>query len=464
MFAHFGGVVAAAVWDLLIPLLEAGDLVPVDLGAEAGTVRHAHGAVFKLDAARGEDFVGRVLPGVVGVAGERHRGRGAAGMGHDEQAQAEVVVGVHREAEAEPVAEIAETLNGADAAPVVGIGKNDLDSAGAPGRDDILEAGDGDVGGQQRLDAFCEQAAADLGHGVKAGDGIFEIAAAREFLTQCQADADRRIHAPGAVWIDTKWEGGAEFRAELADGFDLDFRIEHAAFQFDFTEAVAGTHLAALPDDGFRGEAFAVLIVARIGTFAATAGVLVEEISGEGGGVASAAAEQVADGLADGLSDDVEAGGFDSGEGAAFGVGGIFAGDEPGLGAVARGGGARPSGPQCVESKGVHAQDVLAHGLQCGERTFAAVGFGDAGDAAGSFQADDGAEGVWGMESVGAAEGRIGDGERVDGKSLNDHGGKISRSARRKRVKRGAREPENPAEEAPGAPLQLAGRGETRRA
>lgn len=427
MLAHLGGVVAPAVWDLSIPLFEAGDLVPVEFGAEARTGRHPHGAVHKAHAAAGEDFVRGVLPGVVGVAGEGHGGGGTTGVGHDEEAQAEVVVGVHGEAEAEPMAEVAEALHGADPAPVVGIGEDDLDGAEAPCGDHIFKAGDGDVGGKGGLHAGREEAAAHLGHGVKSRDRVFEIAPAAQLLAQGEAHPDGGLHAPGAVGIDAEREGGAEFGTEPADGFDLDVRLEHAALELDCLEAIECDHLAALADEGDGREALAVLVGTRIGALAAASGVLEEEVGGEGGGVTGTASEQITDGLSGSLAKDVEAGGFDGGEGAAFGVGGIFAGDEPCLRAVAGSGRSGPAGPQRVELKRIHAEGVAADGVKGGEGPFTAVGLGDAEDPVCGIEADDGAQCVGGVKAVGASEGRIGNGQGMDGEFLDDHEGNISR-------------------------------------
>lgn len=299
-------------------------------------------------------------------------------------------------------------MDGVEAAPVVGIGEDDLDGAGAPGGDDVVEAGGGDVGGQGGIDAFGEQAVADFGHAIHAGGRVFQVAAAGELLAQAAADVEGRFNRPGAVGVDAEGVPGAEFLAEEADGFDFLVRGKDAAFEFDFLEAVLADHLVALADQGFGGKALAVLIIASVGTEAAAARVFVEEVSGEGGGGAGSAAEEVADGLVEGFADDVEAGGFDGGEGAGAGITGIFAGDEPGLGAVAGGVGFTPALPEeGVELEGVHAEDKGFDGFQGGEGAFTAVGFADAGEAVVGGKDEDGAEGVGRMAAVGAAERRV---------------------------------------------------------
>jgi hypothetical protein len=176
--AHLFGIIAAAVREAVVTLFKAGDLVPVDLGPKTGAVRDPDGAVFKLDPAADQDFIRGVLPRVMGIAGKLHGRRSAAGVDHDEQAEAEVVVGVHREAESEAAAEIAEPLDGADTAPVVGIREDDLDCAAAPSRKDILEARDGDIRGKGDVSAGREKPAADLGHAIEARTRVFEITAA----------------------------------------------------------------------------------------------------------------------------------------------------------------------------------------------------------------------------------------------------------------------------------------------
>ena len=86
-------------------------------------------------------------------------------------------------------------------------------------------------------------------------------------------------------------------------------------------------------------ESFAVLVVAGIAPSPAAASVLIEQIGGERGGIAGAAADDIAQGFAERTANQVEARDFDGGECARAAVGRILAGNVPRLAAFAAGSG-----------------------------------------------------------------------------------------------------------------------------
>jgi hypothetical protein len=183
----------------------------------------------------------------------------------------------------------------------------------------------------------------------------------------------------------------------LTNCFDLYFRVQHSAFQLDFPESVLSDHQAALADNRFRREALAIEIFPGISPLASATGVLEEKICGKGGGVPGPAAEQIANRLADGLADYVQTGSFNGSKGAPAGVMRILAGNEPCLRAVPICLISAPAHPEGVEGEGIHAEHVLADGMESRQGALAAMGFGDAGDAICGVKADDGAEGIGGV-------------------------------------------------------------------
>ena len=100
---HVAGVVAVAVPAREVLLVQRSQRVVVDLDAQAGCRRHGDGAVLELQSAGLDDLLG--LPPPVGVAGLGEVRRGAGEVHHRGQADAEVGVGVHRQPEAEGIAD-----------------------------------------------------------------------------------------------------------------------------------------------------------------------------------------------------------------------------------------------------------------------------------------------------------------------------------------------------------------------
>ena len=80
MLLHLRLVVALAVGKLFVTLLEARDLVVVELDAQTGLVRNPYAAFVEPNAATGDDLVLFGLPGVVGVTGELEVGAGGGGV------------------------------------------------------------------------------------------------------------------------------------------------------------------------------------------------------------------------------------------------------------------------------------------------------------------------------------------------------------------------------------------------
>ena len=122
---------------------------------------------------------------------------------------------------------------------------------------------------------------------------------------------DRCLDRPGAVGVDANRNIRAELAPHPPHGFDLDFRIEHAALELDRTKTVFIDHLTSLRDQRFGAQRFAVLVFPRVIAFSATARVFVKRIDRKRYLVAHAAANQVTDGLAGGLADQIEAGRLD---------------------------------------------------------------------------------------------------------------------------------------------------------
>ncbi|MNJ62807.1 hypothetical protein D3C77_586620 [compost metagenome] len=91
-------------------------------------------------------------------------------MGHGHQADAQVRVGVHRQAEAEGVAHPRQRLGIAQAAPIVVVGKNDLHAVQRDATTELVEVGDHHVGGQRQAGALVQ-----FGHAVEAGGRVFVV-------------------------------------------------------------------------------------------------------------------------------------------------------------------------------------------------------------------------------------------------------------------------------------------------
>ncbi len=121
---------------------------------------------------------------------------------------------------------------------------------------------------------------------------------------------DRGIDRPCAVRIDSQRNRRPEFGSQGFDGFNFDERVEDTAFEFDFAKAILLDHLAAFANGSFRSKHLAVFI--GIVTISASAGVLVEQISGERNRIANSAADHITNGPADGFTDDVETGNFEA--------------------------------------------------------------------------------------------------------------------------------------------------------
>src|SRR4029453_19611739 len=101
-----------------------------------------------------------------------------------------MAVGVHRQAEAERLAQPREVLDLAHAAPVVRVAQDDLRGALAYRRREIGERRHGDIRGERRLLARVEQRLADGSHAVHARAGVLEIAAAPQLAIESAAVLD----------------------------------------------------------------------------------------------------------------------------------------------------------------------------------------------------------------------------------------------------------------------------------
>ena len=307
-------------------------------------------------------------------------------------------------------------LDLAHAAPVVRVAEHDLDGVLPHRGGQVGERRDRDVRGQRRVLAGVEQRLAHGGHAVHAGARILEIAAAAQLAIQRPPDLDRGRHRPRAVGIDAQRHVVAEGGVQRLDRRDLDRRVEHPGLQLDLAEAVGGAHLLRLADHRLGRQALAVLVGALVVALAAAAGVLVEQVGRERHGAAGAAAEQVADRAPEGAADQVEAGQLDRREQAVAGVERVLAGDAVGLRSIAVRGRARIDHRQQRrhQREGVLADQAIAQLGELGGDDVAAVRLAEPDEPAVADQLEDRAERVGLVQAVGAAQRRIGDGDRVD--------------------------------------------------
>src|SRR5579872_3978359 len=142
--AHFGLIIALAKRKLSVALCTSSELIPIEIDAQARLIRNADHAVGYGHATTGDYLVEFGLPRIMRVAGMSQMRRGGRGVGHYHHADAEVVVGMHRNAESKYFAKRGQLLLFADPAPIMWVGKNDLDGILAPGARNMLEACDGD--------------------------------------------------------------------------------------------------------------------------------------------------------------------------------------------------------------------------------------------------------------------------------------------------------------------------------
>jgi hypothetical protein len=264
----------------------------------------------------------------------------------------------------------------------VRIAEHDLHGVEHTGTRDIGKIRDRDIAGERRVVVFGHQAAVNFGHAVQVRAGVLDIAAARELVAEAAANLHRPFHRSGAVRIDAERVRVAKFLTKRANRRNFDIRWQHAAFQLDLAETVAGDHLFGFADGGGGGEDLTVFIFTAIVAQAAATRLFIKEIRGKRHGIADPAADDVTHRLADGFADDVEACDFDRGEGSGVLVEGIFARDEIGLAAVSGTRNRLIHLPiETGELKRIHAGDAGANGFERGDGTIAAVGFTDADDA-----------------------------------------------------------------------------------
>src|SRR5713101_5071568 len=126
MLAHLRSIVALAVSARGVALAAASELVVVQLNTQAGLVSDSNAAIDDGHAATGDDLVGIRLPGVVGVARVGQMRRGGGGVSHSHERNAKMGVRVHGESQPKGAAQLTETLHLPQAAPIVGVAKNDL--------------------------------------------------------------------------------------------------------------------------------------------------------------------------------------------------------------------------------------------------------------------------------------------------------------------------------------------------
>ena len=177
-----------------------------------------------------------------------------------------------------------------------------------------------------------------------------------------------------------------------------------------------------LANERLRRQCLAVLVITNVIALAAAAGVLVKRVRGKRHLVPDASADEVTDRLADRLANQVEAGGLDRGVGAGVGVERVFAGDTVGLRSL-------QSGRATVDHRGeiasqpvrASADDLFPDRLQRPGRLVATVRLGNAGNPVVAFQLDHVAQCIRLMQTVAAAQRRVGHGNRVNPEIADAH-------------------------------------------
>ncbi len=240
-----------------------------------------------------DDVLG--LPRPVGVAGICQVRRRGGQVHHAGQADAQVRVRVHRQAQAERLADPREQLRPGQAAPVMVVREHDRDGTARHRRCDLVEGHHAHVGGQRH-----RRLPGDFGHPVQPGRGIFEVLNdAVEFTCHLH----RGPHRPGRVRVDAQ-RVVRERGPQRPDRLDLLLWSEHAALELDRGEPVVVDHARGLPDDAIRVESLAP----GVGGTIWMGRPLVEQVGAERHGVPDRAAEQVADRPAEDLALHVQAG------------------------------------------------------------------------------------------------------------------------------------------------------------
>ncbi|CAM5727122.1 hypothetical protein SVIOM342S_10175 [Streptomyces violaceorubidus] len=340
----------------------------------------------------------------------RHGGRH---VGHGGEADAQVGVGVHGDADAEGAADGGQLLRVAQSAPVVVVGEHDLYGALGERLLDLGERRHAHVGRERHPGPR-----GDLGHRRGAERGVLQVL---QDVPQLRRDLERGLHGPGAVGVQAQRVSG-ERLGERLDGGDLLFGREDAALELEGGEAVPLGEAAGLLDHAGRVEGGAPVVLLR-GHALGVTGPLVEEVGAVLHGVADLAAEQGVHGQAERLAEGVEAGDLEAGEdGQAQLVGGLDAaqpadvhlpGDPGGVDGDLVG-----EGEQAVEVRDLTADQLVGERAGQFQVLVVAVGLADAGDAVGGLHLDDQTGGVRLVHALGVEQGRVGDQDRrqVDGR------------------------------------------------
>ena len=315
---------------------------------------------------------------------------------------------MHRQPKAERLAHARQMLHLPQAAPVVGVAEHDLHGVVADGDRQVVEARGRDVAGQGRVDALGEQRTPYRGHAVEASRRVLEIPAVGQLSCERTSDAHRRLDRPCAVRIDAQGHAGPERDVHGLDRGNLLVWIEHAGLELDGGEAVGLHHLPRLHDHRLRGQALAVLVVARVVALAASTRVLVEQVRRERHEVAHPPAEQRADGLSDGLADQVECRHLEHRVEAHRGIERVLAGHAMRLRAVTLQRWRKQRHQPRGQRPGAGAGDVRRHTGDVGRHRLAAVGLGQADDAVLALHLDDRAQRVRRVQPVRTAEWRVG--------------------------------------------------------
>ena len=190
----------------------------------------------------------------MGVAGVGEVRGGAGKVHHRRQADAEMGVGVHRQPEAERVADAGEQPRALQTAPVVMVGEHHAHRAFRDGGRQLIERDDAHVGRQRHRCLL-----RDLGHPVEAGCRILQVL---EDAGEARRHLDRRLRRPRGVGVQPQRMVGKR-RAQRLDGRHLLLGGEHAALEFDCGEAVFVDDALGLRDDAVGVERLAELVGLR---------------------------------------------------------------------------------------------------------------------------------------------------------------------------------------------------------
>ena len=256
----------------------------IELDAKPGRSRSVEEPPFDWQLPAAQDLLVVLLPWVVRIArvGEVRDRRGD--VRHRHQADAEMRVGMHRQAEAEHVAHPREDLRVAQAAPVVMIGQHDLHAVLRDAAAKLVEVGHDHIRGERQPGAPVE-----LRHAVEPGRRVLVVL---EHIAQALRPSASLVSSDQlpSDRCATGCFGKAALSASSVD--DLVFRSEQrAGLELDAAEAVEIDHAFRLRHDLRFADPFAPRVrgIRRVDMLR----VLEEKVCAERHFLAHRSAEQV---------------------------------------------------------------------------------------------------------------------------------------------------------------------------